>query len=111
MLLLVKMNEKIKTEFLFWLLNNSANYCLDLTQGTSINGFTRKDLMRLVFPLPPLPEQHQIAAILSTIDTAIEQTESIIAKHQRIKTGLMQDLLTGKKHVTVLLNDTEVANA
>ena len=86
--------ETIKTEFLFWLLNNSANYFLDLTQGTSINGITRKDLMRFVFPRPPLPEQHRIAAILSTIDSAIEQTEAIIAKQQRIKTGLMQDLLT-----------------
>ncbi|KAF5416839.1 MAG: Type-1 restriction enzyme MjaXIP specificity protein [Candidatus Methanogaster sp.] len=86
--------ETIKAEFLFWLLNNSANYFLDLTQGTSINGITRKDLMRFVFPLPPLPEQHQIADILSTVDWAIEQTEAIIAKQQRTKTGLMQDLLT-----------------
>jgi type I restriction enzyme, S subunit len=39
-------------------------------------------------------EQTQIAAILSCIDQAIEQTEALIAKHQRIKTGLMQDLLT-----------------
>ena len=87
-------NGKIKTEFLFWLLNNSANYFLDLTQGTSINGITRKDLMGFVSPIPPLPEQHHIAEILSTVDRAIEQTEAIIAKQQRIKTGLMQDLLT-----------------
>lgn len=39
-------------------------------------------------------EQTQIATILSTIDQAIAQTEAIIAKQQRIKTGLMQDLLT-----------------
>ena len=39
-------------------------------------------------------EQTQIAAILATIDAAIEQTEAIIAKQQRIKTGLMHDLLT-----------------
>ena len=82
-------NEKIETEFLFWLLNNSANYFLDRTQGASINGITRNYLMRFVFPLPPLPEQRHI----STIDSAIEQTEAIIAKQQRIKTGLMQDLL------------------
>ena len=31
---------------------------------------------------------------MSTLDEAIEQTESLIAKQQRIKTGLMQDLLT-----------------
>ena len=28
------------------------------------------------------------------MDQAIEQTEALIAKQQRIKTGLMQDLLT-----------------
>ena len=39
-------------------------------------------------------EQEKIAEILSTIDRAIAQTEAIIAKQQRIKTGLMQDLLT-----------------
>ena len=40
------------------------------------------------------PEQAKIAEILSTVDRAIEQTEALIAKQQRIKTGLMQDLLT-----------------
>jgi type I restriction enzyme S subunit len=40
------------------------------------------------------PEQSKIAEILSTVDRAIEQTEALIAKQQRIKTGLMQDLLT-----------------
>lgn len=40
------------------------------------------------------PEQSKIAEILSTVDQAIEQTEALIAKQQRIKTGLMQDLLT-----------------
>lgn len=39
-------------------------------------------------------EQTKIAEILSTVDQAIEQTEALIAKQQRIKTGLMQDLLT-----------------
>lgn len=39
-------------------------------------------------------EQTEIATILSTLDRAIEQTEAIITKQQRIKSGLMQDLLT-----------------
>ena len=39
-------------------------------------------------------EQAKIAEILSAVDHAIEQTEALIAKQQRIKTGLMQDLLT-----------------
>jgi hypothetical protein len=40
------------------------------------------------------PEQTKIAEVLSTVDRAIEQTEALIAKQQRLKTGLMQDLLT-----------------
>jgi type I restriction enzyme S subunit len=39
-------------------------------------------------------EQAQIAKVLSTVDQAIEQTEALVAKQQRIKAGLMQDLLT-----------------
>jgi type I restriction enzyme S subunit len=39
-------------------------------------------------------EQTKIAEILSTVDRAIEQTEALIAKQQRIKSGLMQNLLT-----------------
>ncbi|HEU0198368.1 MAG TPA: restriction endonuclease subunit S [Nevskiaceae bacterium] len=43
---------------------------------------------------PSNPEQSKIAEVLSTVDRAIAQTEALIAKQQRIKTGLMQDLLT-----------------
>lgn len=43
---------------------------------------------------PPLPTQRKIASILSTIDTAIEQTEALIEKYQHIKAGLMHDLFT-----------------
>ena len=49
---------------------------------------------RFAVPKLPLPEQSKIADVLSTVDRAIEQTEALIAKHQRVKTGLMQDLLT-----------------
>lgn len=43
---------------------------------------------------PDFIEQTHIAEILSTADEAIAYTEALIAKYQRIKTGLMQDLLT-----------------
>jgi type I restriction enzyme S subunit len=53
-------------------------------------------VIKFLYYLVPLPieEQTKIAEILSCIDTAIEQTEAMIAKQQRIKTGLMQDLLS-----------------
>ena len=44
--------------------------------------------------LPPLPEQHQIAAVLDTIDDSIRKTEQMIVKLKQVKQGLLHDLLT-----------------
>ena len=45
-------------------------------------------------PFPPLEEQWGIAEVLSTVDRAIEATERVIEKLERLKRGLMQELLT-----------------
>jgi len=39
-------------------------------------------------------EQQKIAEVLSTVDEAIQKTNEIIAKSERLKKGLMQELLT-----------------
>jgi type I restriction enzyme S subunit len=49
--------------------------------------------IRLLLP-ESKSEQRKIAEILTTVDDAIEQTEALIRKYQRIKQGLMQDLFT-----------------
>lgn len=70
---------------------------LDLRQmneATGVPSLSRDLLYKIEIPTPPVPEQTKIAEILSTVDRAIEQTEALIAKQQRLKTGLMQDLLT-----------------
>ena len=54
-------------------------------------GFTKGVTVK--FPTD-IREQSMVVRVLSTVDRAIEQTEVLIAKQQRIKTGLMQDLLT-----------------
>ncbi|AKB65693.1 restriction endonuclease subunit S [Methanosarcina mazei] len=73
-------------------------YLPELTKashGSTMQHITRKELDRFRAPFPISKfEQTKIAEILSKVDQAIEQTEALIAKKQRIKTGLMQDLLT-----------------
>lgn len=49
--------------------------------------------------LPPIEEQHKIAAILITQDKVIELKEKRLAEKQRQKKYLMQQLLTGKKRL------------
>jgi type I restriction enzyme S subunit len=50
-------------------------------------------------PLPPLPTQNRIAAILQTWDRAIQLAEQQLEDLQTRKRGLMQLLLTGKKRL------------
>jgi type I restriction enzyme S subunit len=65
------------------------------SHGSTMQHITRKELVRFRAPVPDSTlEQTKIAEILSAVDQAIEQTESLIAKQQRVKAGLTQDLLT-----------------
>ena len=48
----------------------------------------------LPIPIPPLPEQQKIAAILSTVDEQISTTDKIIEKSKELKKGLMQKLFS-----------------
>ena len=52
-------------------------------------------------PLPPLPEQRKIAEILSGVDELLETLRSRKEELQRLKKGLMEDLLTGKRRVKI----------
>ncbi len=56
-----------------------------------------KDLFPLKINLPPLIEQKKIVQILSTWDKAIDLTEKLIQAKIKLKKGLMQQLLTGRK--------------
>lgn len=62
--------------------------------GSNYPAINSSDVRRLLIPAHALPAQRRIAKILSCIDTAIEKTEALIAKHQQIKAGLMYDLFT-----------------
>jgi len=64
--------------------------------GSKVYGVSKANIVGLILIIPPLPEQKKIALILSTWDRAIEKTEQLIAQKQELKTGLMQQLLTGK---------------
>ena len=62
--------------------------------GSTRFGLAIGTIENLEVPTPSLDEQAKIAEVLSTVNRAIEETETLIAKQQRIKSGLMQDLLT-----------------
>lgn len=64
------------------------------SQGSTFAAVSSSDVRTLPIPNFTLGLQAALAAIFSTIDTAIEKTEALIEKHQQIKAGLMNDLFT-----------------
>ena len=71
-----------------------ARYFAVHAAGSTRYGLPISAIQSLDIPTPPTPEQAKIAEVLSTVDRAIEHTELLVAKQQRINTGIMQDLLT-----------------
>ena len=76
-----------------------ANLKKYATGTTSVAAIYTKDLLKLKFLLPPLPEQKKIADCLSTWDCAIEKQSALINALTDRKKALMQQLLTGKKRL------------
>jgi type I restriction enzyme S subunit len=64
------------------------------TTQSSIAHLTREKLSRVAVLLPPLPEQRKIAAILSSVDEAVEKTQAVIEQLQVVKKAMMRELLT-----------------
>lgn len=81
----------------FLQLSTSVTRLLNTQTESARPNLTLEDIRNFQFLLPPLPEQQKIAQILSTWDKAIEQQEQLIKKKERLKQGLMQQLLSGKK--------------
>ena len=70
------------------------------TFGATINQITSKDFDRILLPVPSsIAEQERIADALSKIDSLIVGLDELLEKKRAIKTGTMQQLLTGKKRL------------
>lgn len=88
----------IDSSYLHYFLKNYEYRIKNQVRGSGIPHVDRKVFSELPDDFPvTLSEQRKIAEILTTVDDAIEQTEALIRKYQRIKQGLMQDLLLPRK--------------
>jgi type I restriction enzyme S subunit len=87
-------SEKTNNWFYFYYLQKIKNFLENLGKGSTFKAITREDLENLKVPYPPLLEQQKIAEVLLIIDKIIQKTNEIIAKTERLKKGLMQELLT-----------------
>ena len=84
---------KIDFDYLYYFLKLNSKKLIG--RGSSQKIIIARDIEQIKVIKPKsLQEQKAIAQILSTVDKAIQKVDEIIAKTERLKKGLMQELLT-----------------
>jgi type I restriction enzyme S subunit len=76
---------------------------LDLAGGSTVGHVKVGDIRRLRIPIPPRDEQVQIVQAYGVSQARLASEQALSAKLQQQKSGLMDDLLTGRVRVTPLL--------
>ena len=81
--------------------------CKKMMVGGQYPALNTSQVEKIKIPIPPISEQRKIAEILSTVDKRLESLRNRKEKLERIKKGLMEDLLTGRKRVTSLISEED----
>ena len=95
--------KEISQKFLFEFM--SLNKLTGENAKTTLPSVKKEEIEKFLFPLPPIIEQQKIADILSIVDYKLELLGNKKAKLEKVKRGLMGDLLTGK--IRVKLNTSK----
>jgi type I restriction enzyme S subunit len=82
------------SRFYFYYLQKVKNLLENLGKGSTFKAVNKDDLASLKIPLPPLLEQEKIVEVFSCVDLAVQKVDEAIARAERLKKGLMQQLLT-----------------
>lgn len=97
---LIKMNVcEANSKFVFYstLTKYYQDWIVSESARTGQPGVNLQQMKKLQIALPPtIEEQTAIANVLSDMDTEISALETKLTKYRTLKTGMMQQLLTGK---------------
>ena len=91
---IVAREDTVVPDYLFQYLSAKYDAIRRLTGDGGRNGLNLRHIRSIQVAYPPLPEQRKIAAILSSVDDAIDKTQAVIDQVQVVKRGLMQELFT-----------------
>jgi len=86
--------KKASSWFYFYYLQRVKNFLENLGKGSTFKAINKDDLASLKIAFPPLPEQERVAEVLFAVDLAVQKVDEAIARVERLKKGLMQQLLT-----------------
>jgi len=91
-------NEEVDDRFLMYYMNSYKVWrqAVAHLRGTGRSRINLENIAELKIPKPPISEQQKIAEILHEFDRNAKKEREYRSRLQRLKQGLMQDLLSGK---------------
>jgi type I restriction enzyme S subunit len=94
--------------YFFFLMFSSRFYdrIMSMTAKSSVDSVRRDMIVGMQIPVPTsVKEQKAIAEALSDVDALIDSLEALLIKKRNIKTGVMQELLTGRTRLPGFTGD------
>lgn len=86
--------EKLDYRYLFYFLKFNGKKFEAISSGSTFKAIRKQEIENYLLLLPSLREQKTIVEVLSIADEAIQKTDEVIAKTERLKKDIMQELLT-----------------
>ena len=99
----------VSARFVGWFLSSREGRAQfdRLNESGAKAGLNLPTVRSLLFPRPDVDEQHRIAVAIDACVRIADQHACSLQKLRALKRGLMQDLLTGNRRVTALLEQSE----
>ena len=85
----------------YYIAEHFGAHALKNTVKATVDSLRRPTFLAFRAPLPPVPEQRAIAAVLTDMDAEIAALERRLDKTRAIKQGMIQQLLTGAVRLPV----------
>ena len=95
----IRPKTKFASKWLGYFINSACwhDQILPFITGTKVSAISKAAVAQTKFYYPAkMDEQTVIATVLSDMDSEIAALETKLAKYRQLKTGMMQQLLTGK---------------
>ena len=85
-------NENVETEYLYYWFIHNKHVLQHLSNNAVVPILNNAQLKKLQIPLPPLPVQQKIAAILDAADAYRQKTKALIEKYDQLAQSLFLEM-------------------
>jgi type I restriction enzyme S subunit len=88
----IQITGPIDKKYLFYVFKNKKRHFENIATGATVKGIKIGAITDLKIPLPPLPQQKKIAAILDAADAYRQKTRALIGKYEELGQSLFLEM-------------------